>query len=113
MTDKQTDKAYHEVLALYTALREANDFKVRRAEIRSGETPAQAIDFKCDVEVKASRALLSDPYALALWNNVVREPEQYPRLPELVREVLGKAFAEGDLGQNGAYRSLYARQEKA
>lgn len=111
MTEKKTkyDLVYGQVMALYTALREANEFRVRRAEMRQGEVKAEPIDFCADVDVKAVRALFSDGYAISMWHNTVEDSEQYHRMPVYIRELLGKAFDEGHLGPTGDYRALYAR----
>ena len=111
MTEKKSkyDLIYSRVMELYTMLREANEFKVRRAEMRSGEVKAEGIDFVCDVDVKAVRALFGDGYAIDVWHKTVENPEQYHRAPVKVREMLGKAFDDGKLGPTGDYRSLYAR----
>jgi len=111
MSEKKTryDLVYGQVMALYTALREANEFRVRRAEMRQGEVKAEPIDFCADVDVKAVRALFGDGYAITVWHSTVEDPEQYPRVPVVIRELLGEAFDKGKLGPTGDYRALYAR----
>jgi len=78
MSEKKTryDLVYGQVMALYTALREANEFRVRRAEMRQGEVKAEPIDFCADVDVKAVRALFGDGYAITVWHSTVEDPEQ-------------------------------------
>ena len=111
MSEKKSryDLVYGQVMALYAALREANEFRVRRAEMRQGEVKAEPIDYCADVDVKAVRALAQAGHSISLWHNTVEDPAQSHRVPVKIREMLGKAFDDGKLGPTGDYRALYAR----
>ena len=115
MTEKKVegshfDEVFHQVMALYTALQEAGQFPVKRAEMKQGECAATAVDFCADVELKARREISENLYAWLSWANVLRDPETYPRLHIGIREQLGMTFEAHRLGADGDYRSLYARR---
>jgi len=104
------NKIFLEVMGLYSALKSAGQFVVKRAEMKQGECAALAIDFTADVEIKARRAIGDDLYAWLNWTKVLRDPEVYPSLPLSIKETLGLAFDKGRLGPYGDYRSLYGRR---
>lgn len=105
------DNVYMDVMALYAAIKDTpGAIKVRRAEMRQGEVPAEPLDFIIDVELKAKRAILADidpAYATAEWMTVMYHPELYPHLPVVIREELGREFEAKRLGVDGDYRLLY------
>jgi hypothetical protein len=107
------DTTYHEVMALYAAIKDTpGAVRVERAEMRQGEVKALPIDFLIDVELKAKRALSKDidpAYAMQEWMHVVMAPEQYPFVPVVIREELGREFDAKRLGVDGDYRMLYFR----
>lgn len=100
------DMVYREVMALYTALVDSQDFKVRRAEMKQGEVKAEPIDFVMDVDLKASRYLNSTGNGI-LWGIVMQQPEY--KLPLNLREGLGEVFFLSNLGIEGHYKTLYFR----
>lgn len=107
-TDRShSDDCYHEVMALFLALREVGGFSLHRAEMKGGECRAEPIDFMADVEIKAKRALSNDRYALGEWEMVLRDPSKYPMVSPVTREKLGRTFEAHDLDVSGAYRMLY------
>ncbi|SRR6266705_365163 len=104
------DRVFGEVMALYNAIKDTPGImKVRRAEMRQGEVKALPIDFVIDVELKAKRALLNDPYGQTEWSIVLGSPDQYQGISVLTREILGREFNSCNLGVEGAYRMLYWR----
>jgi hypothetical protein len=103
------DEAYLAAMALYEVLSSMQNLRVKRAEMRQGEVAAEPIDFLCDVDIKAARALQDDVYAYAYWLNVLADPSSYERMPEAIRQTLGRAFLENNMGVDGAYKALYFR----
>jgi hypothetical protein len=102
-------EAYLNAMALYAALKDANDFRVRRAEIRQGGVPAEPIDFVCDVEYRAKQAVLRNPRLQPMWQILLRDPWDYESMPEQYREEIGQEFLTGNLGIEGDYKVLYFR----
>lgn len=107
------DTVYGEVMALYAAIKDTPGIlRVRRAEMRQGEVPAEPLDFVIDVELKAMRAIVQDVdprYAISEWVRVLTAPEEYLSLPVVIREELGREFQQSRLGVDGDYRMLYFR----
>jgi hypothetical protein len=103
------DMVYGEVMALYAALVDSQDFKVRRAEMKQGEVKAEPLDFVMDVDLKAARYLGRSGVGF-IWGRVVQDPE-YLKAPEYlnVREGLGEVFFLSNLGIEGHYKTLYFR----
>lgn len=93
---------YESVRALYLITKEAQEDRglpLRRAAIRSnGEVAAESIDFLCDVEIKAKRALYPVEY------DMFREGLALP-LAAMIE--LGEVFHRCRLGVSGDYKSLY------
>lgn len=106
------DETYGQVMSLYYALKDAGQFVVKRAEMKQGEVAATAIDFCADVEIKAHRELARFPFELSLWELVERDPSYYTKIPLDIRETLGRAFDRGNLGVDGAYRTLYFKTKQ-
>jgi hypothetical protein len=104
------NRVYLEVMGLYSDLKSAGQFVVKRAEIKQGECASLPVDFCADVEVKARRALADDLYAWLLWQRVLTDPSAFAILPLSIKETLGLAFDKSRLGQYGDYKSLYARR---
>lgn len=96
-------------MALFSLLRGSNTIRVRRADMKSGELIPEPIDFVCDIEIKAKRALTGNPGAIAEWQKVLDDPDSYELLPEDLRMVLGFTFSTNLLGVDGDYRKLYWR----
>jgi len=106
----QSDETFHEVMALYSAIMDnPGSIKIVRAEMRQGEVKSTCLDFKIDVELKAKRAIVYDPFAQSEWAEVMAEPNKYESVSEFTRKALGKAFNEYGLGVDGAYKMLYWR----
>jgi hypothetical protein len=100
------DMVYGEVMALYAALQDSQDFQVRRAEMKQGEVRAEPLDFIMDVDLKAARYLNSTGASI-MWGKVMRQPEY--KLPLDLREGLGEVFFFSNLGIEGHYKTLYFR----
>lgn len=101
---RQWDSVYHDVMALYAAIKDSKLIRVKRAEMKQGEVAAEPIDFCADVELKADRTL---GLGHVLWSGVIDNPERYLHLPEHLRQELGRAFSINRLGVDGDYRALF------
>lgn len=97
------EEVYVNVMALYCALKDIGQFKIRRAKMVSGEVPAEAIDFIADVEIKAKRANIN---AIS-WHRILQYPETYLELNKEDKRALGKVFKCGQLDVSGPYKKLY------
>lgn len=115
MTDKakqqaqRYDEIYTSVMALYAALKDIGQFRIRRAQVRQGEVAAEAIDFICDVEIKAKRAGVN-PLS---WYRILSQPETYLELDSADKQTLGKAFKCGQLDVSGPYKKLFFKAKNA
>lgn len=99
VTGRRLEQVFTDVMALYEALQSSHSVCVRRAQLNlRGEVPAEAIDFICDVEIKAKRAGF-DIHSLASGDPIERSAKQSA----------GKAFLEGGLHIDGDYKTLYFR----
>jgi hypothetical protein len=104
MTDKSEkyQHVFESVRALYLVIKETQDERglpLRRAAVRSnGEVAAEPIDFLCDVELKAKRALFPIEF------NMFKEGLE---LPIGAKTELGEVFHRCRLGVGGDYKSLY------
>jgi hypothetical protein len=104
MIDK-TEKYQHvfeSVFALYQVVKTAQEehgLPLRRAAIRSnGEVAAEAIDFLCDVELKAKRVLFPTEFEVF---------KAGLDLPVAAKIDLGEMFYRCRLGMGGDYKNLY------
>lgn len=102
------EDSYNAALALYAVLRGSHTIRVKRAEMRTGEVPAEPIDFCADLEMRASQAfpLREQVY---FWNIILQDPDEYPNIPQIMKQVLGKTIERFDLGVTGHYQRLYYR----
>lgn len=100
---QRNEETYTSVMALYAALKDIGQFRVKRAQVRQGEVPAEAIDFICDVEIKAKRSTVN-PVA---WHRILTYPETYLELSKEDKRALGKVFKCGQLDVSGPYKKLY------
>jgi len=100
---QRNEEVYTSVMALYAALKDIGQFRVKRAQVRQGEVPAEALDFICDVEIKAKRANIN---AIS-WHRILQYPETYLELSKEDKRALGKVFKCGQLDVGGPYKKLY------
>lgn len=104
MTEKleQYQRIFKDVQALYLVVKTCQDeqgLPIRRAQLKStGEIAAEAIDFLCDVELKAKRVLSPIEFIMFQY--------EIDLLPEVQSE-LGRVFYKCRLGVTGDYKSLY------
>lgn len=103
--EQKNEEVYTSVMALYAALKDIGQFKVRRAQVRQEEVPAEAIDFICDVEIKAKRSNVDT----VAWQFILAYPETYLDLSKENKQTLGKAFKIGQLDVGGPYKKLFFR----
>lgn len=96
------ERVYDNVRALYLALKTAQDehgLPLRRAALRSnGEVAAEAIDFICDVELKARRTLT--PLEFEMFRAGLD-------IPLFCKELLGEVFRKTRLSVGGDYKALF------
>jgi|SRR5579885_1288398 hypothetical protein len=99
---------YNNVTALYISIRESQQYRglpIKRAALRgNGEVPAEAVDFLCDVELKAKRVLSRPLFELYT---------QGTELPLSYKNKLGEVFAKYRLSISGDYKTLYFQTRKA
>lgn len=102
---RQREAVFQDVMALYTALHTSH-LSVKRAKLNlRNQVNAEPIDFICDVEIKAKRAL---SWAEWTWfERTSATPDGYTVLPRHLKQLLGKAFKEGGLHIDGDYKTLY------
>jgi hypothetical protein len=95
-------RVFEDVRALYLVVREAQEERglpLRRAAIRSnGEVAAEAIDFLCDVELKAKRVLPPVEFDMLQLGLEITSGS---------KSALGEVFLKCKLGVSGDYKSLY------
>lgn len=95
---------FESVRALYLVVKETQEgqgLPLRRAAVRSnGEVAAEAIDFLCDVELKAKRVLYPTEF------DMFREGLE---LPDAAKIDLGEVFQKCRMGVSGDYKALYFR----
>jgi len=96
--EKRYDVAFHNVLALYAAIKESGREKLRG-------TNTDAIDFISDVELHAKKVL--DVYYEDFINLIKDDPNKYTEVTPMIRNILGKEFLEAKLSLGGSYRKLY------
>lgn len=93
---------FENVRALYLVVKTAqkeHGLPLRRAAIRSnGEVAAEAVDFLCDVELKAKRVLY--PIEFEAF-------KEGTEISVTAKAALGETFLRCRLGVGGDYKSLY------
>lgn len=98
--------AFRNIASLYTVLQNRrHHLRIRRASLNlRGEVRAEALDFICDVELKARRILNTKEFEMFRRCVSQGEPELVPR--EMQRN-LGQIWNDYDLNYDGPYGRLY------
>jgi len=102
------EEVYNNALALYAVLRTSQTIRVKRADMRQGEVVALPVDYCCDIEYRAKQILDTEEEKY-FWYLVQLDPDDYPAIPQFLKQKLGKIFKENRLGVDGDYRKLYYR----
>ena len=102
---RKLEMIYENTMELYATLKNSPVQQMRRAEFKHGEVAAEAIDFLCDVELKAKKHLSPSEYSL--WFVVVIDPEQFHYVSERIKQSLGRIFQQNRLDMTGDYKRLY------
>lgn len=99
-------EVFDAAMALYCTFKDnPNVLRVKMAEYRQEEVAAEPLDFCIDIDIKAKRAL-NDSYLYSMFMNMANS-EQYHKLPEPMKVILGRAWLDNSLSVEGHYARLY------